>query len=84
MFSILFIGITAFIVSGITLFSGFGLGTALTPVFALFFPLEIAIAETAVVHLANNIMKGVIVGRFADVRVTIRFSIPAIIEDTNL
>ncbi len=45
----------ALIVSGLTLFSGFGLGTLLMPAFALFFPVEVAVAATAVVHLANNI-----------------------------
>ncbi len=46
---------TALIVSGLTLFSGFGLGTLLMPAFALFFPVEVAVEATAVVHLANNI-----------------------------
>lgn len=41
------IGLTAFLVSGLTLFSGFGLGTVLMPAFALFFPLPVAIAATA-------------------------------------
>jgi uncharacterized membrane protein YfcA len=35
----------------ITLFSGFGLGTILTPVFALFFPVPTAVALTGIVHL---------------------------------
>jgi hypothetical protein len=34
--------LTAFLVSGLTLFSGFGLGTVLMPSFALFFPLPVA------------------------------------------
>jgi hypothetical protein len=46
----LVIAATALIVSGLTLFSGFGLGTILMPAFALFFPLTVAIAATAVVH----------------------------------
>jgi len=49
------IGVSALLISGLTLFSGFGLGTVLMPVFALFFPLPLAIAATAVVHFANNI-----------------------------
>jgi uncharacterized membrane protein YfcA len=76
--SYILIGTAALVVSGLTLFSGFGLGTALMPVFALFFPLEIAIAATAAVHLANNIVKAILVGRHADLRVTLRFSLPAI------
>jgi len=42
-------------VSGLTLFSGFGLGTLLMPAFAIFFPVEVAVAATAVVHLSNNL-----------------------------
>ncbi|MGH8525978.1 MAG: hypothetical protein ACREXY_17780 [Gammaproteobacteria bacterium] len=38
---LLVIGIAACLVSGLTLFSGFGLGTVLTPVFALFFPVTL-------------------------------------------
>lgn len=45
---------TALATSALTLFSGFGLGTILTPVFAIFFPIEVAIASTAVVHLSNE------------------------------
>ena len=33
----------AFAVSGLTLFSGFGLGTLLMPAFALFFPIEVVV-----------------------------------------
>jgi hypothetical protein len=69
--------LAAFLVSGLTLFSGFGLGTVLMPVFALFFPVPVAIAATAVVHLANNLFKLALVGRHADRRVLIRFALPA-------
>lgn len=51
------IAIAAFAASLLTFFSGFGLGTLLTPVFALFFPIETAIAITAIVHLLNNVFK---------------------------
>jgi len=63
----------------VTLFSGFGLGTVLMPVFALFFPLEIAIAATAFVHLANNLFKAAIVGKLAKWNVVLKFAIPAAI-----
>lgn len=68
--------LVALAVSGLTLFSGFGLGTLLMPAFALFFPLEVAIAATAVVHLANNIFKVILMGRKADWGVVLRFSLP--------
>lgn len=69
--------VIAFLVSGLTLFSGFGLGTMLMPVFALFFPIPVAIAATAIVHLANNLFKVVLVGRRADWGVVMRFGLPA-------
>ena len=68
--------LVAVLVSVLTLFSGFGLGTALMPAFALFFPVPVAIAATAVVHLANNIFKVFLVGRKADWGVVARFAIP--------
>lgn len=67
----------ALLVSALTLFSGFGLGTLLMPAFALFFPVPVAVAATAVVHLANNIFKVGLVGRKADVHVVVRFALPA-------
>jgi len=71
------IGAAALLASGLTLFSGFGLGTLLMPVFALFFPVPLAIAATAVVHLANNLFKLGLLARQADWRVVLRFSAPA-------
>lgn len=67
----------ALLVSGLTLFSGFGLGTLLMPAFALFFPIELAVAATAIVHLANNIFKVALVGRKADFGIIFRFALPA-------
>jgi hypothetical protein len=67
---------TALLVSLVTLYSGFGLGTVLMPAFALFFPVEIAIAATAVVHLSNNLFKMAMVGRHADWGVVARFALP--------
>jgi hypothetical protein len=69
----------AFAASGLTLYSGFGLGTLLLPVFALFFPVPVAVAATAVVHLANNLFKVGLVGRKADRSVVLRFGIPAVL-----
>ena len=55
--SVILICAVALAASCLTFFSGFGLGTILMPVFAIFFPLEIAIALTAVVHFLNNIFR---------------------------
>jgi uncharacterized membrane protein YfcA len=67
----------AIVVSALTLFSGFGLGTLLMPAFALFFPINVAVAATAVVHLVNNLFKVALVGKHASMRVVIRFAVPA-------
>ncbi|MGA3341069.1 MAG: TSUP family transporter, partial [Methylocella sp.] len=75
----LIICVTAVLVSGVTLFSGFGLGTVLMPAFALFFPVPVAIAATAIVHLANNLFKLALVGRSADWPIALKFSLPAVI-----
>lgn len=71
--------LAAFVASGLTLISGFGLGTLLMPVVALFFPIEVAIAMTAVVHLANNLFKGGLLGRHASRPAVLRFGIPAVV-----
>lgn len=76
---IIIISLTAFLVAILTFFSGFGLGTILTPVFMVFFPVDLAIALTGVVHFFNNIFKLFLVGKNADKAVLIRFGIPAVI-----
>ncbi len=61
--------LVAFAAAGLTLFSGFGLGSLLMPAFAMVFPVPLAIAATAVVHLLNNLFKTAMLGRYADLRV---------------
>lgn len=72
------IGVVAFVASGLTLYSGFGLGTVLLPAFALFFPAPAAVAATGVVHLLNNLFKGGLVGREAHWPTVLRFGLAAI------
>ena len=71
--------IVALLGSALTLFSGFGLGTLLLPVFALFFPIEVAIIMTSIVHFSNNIIKLLFFGKQIDKNVVLKFGIPAII-----
>jgi uncharacterized membrane protein YfcA len=66
-------------VAALTLVSGFGLGTLLMPAFAMFFPIEIAIAATGVVHVINNLFRLAVVGKWAKRDVVLRFGVPAII-----
>ena len=76
---IIIISVVAFLTAILTFFSGFGLGTILTPVFMVFFPVEIAIALTGIVHFGNNIFKLFIVGRNFNTEILLRFGIPAVI-----
>ena len=76
---IIIISLAAFFTAVLTFFSGFGLGTILTPVFAIFFPIDIAIALTGVIHFSNNLFKIALVGKKTDKTVLIRFGIPAIL-----
>jgi uncharacterized membrane protein YfcA len=64
--------------SALTFLSGFGLGTLLLPAFALFYPIEQAVASTAIVHFLNGLFKLGLVGRHANRRVVMRFGLPAI------
>lgn len=73
------IAVVALLASGLTFFSGFGLGTLLLPAFALFFPAGQAVAMTAVVHGLNSLFKLLLVGRMADRRVLLRFGLPALV-----
>jgi uncharacterized protein len=69
----------AFLASGLTFFSGFGLGTLLLPAFAVFFAVELAVALTAIVHFLNGVFKLFLVWRHIDRSVVIRFGLLAIV-----
>lgn len=64
--------------SVLTFFSGFGLGTIMLPIFALFFPIEVAVAATAMVHFANNVFKFGLLYKSINLPVAIQFGLPAI------
>jgi uncharacterized membrane protein YfcA len=72
------VALAAFLAAGLTMYSGFGLGTLMLPVFARFFPVEMAVVATALVHGANNVFKVALLGRHADREVVMRFGLPAI------
>lgn len=71
--------IVSFLASVLTLFSGFGLGTLLMPVVAIFFPVAVAVALTAFVHLLNNLFKLVILWKNIHWGVSLKFGIPALL-----
>lgn len=76
---IIIICLAAFFTAVLTFFSGFGLRTVLAPVFSIFFPVDVAIALTGVVHFTNNLFKIALVGKNTDKTVLIRFGVPAIL-----
>lgn len=75
---LLIIGVTLFS-AALTFVSGFGLGTILLPAFVIFFPIHIAVAMTAIVHLTNNIFKFGLMHGHVDWEILKRFGIPAIV-----
>lgn len=77
---IIIISVMALLASVLTFFSGFGLGTIMLPVFLMYFPVDVAIAMTGVVHFTNNIFKFLLVGKQADKTILIRFGIPAFLS----
>jgi uncharacterized protein len=79
MIAYLLITLASLFVAALTLFSGFGLGTLLMPFFAIFFPIEIAVAATAIVHLANNFFKLALMGKHAHWPTVWVFGLPAVI-----
>jgi uncharacterized membrane protein YfcA len=76
---VILLGMLAFGASVLTFYSGFGLGTILTPVFILFFPAEIAVALTAIIHFINNTAKLALTWKDMDRRIVLRFGIFAVL-----
>lgn len=69
------IGAIALLGSLLTFFSGFGLGTLLLPVFLIFFPVEMAVTMTALVHFLNNLFKGTLVWRNIPAKIVLKFGL---------
>lgn len=80
MMEIAIISLVAFFAAILTFFSGFGLGTILTPVMMIFFPVEVAVAYTGIIHFSNNIFKLFIIGSNVNKKVLIKFGIPAVMS----
>jgi uncharacterized membrane protein YfcA len=72
------VAITSLLASGLTFFSGFGLGTLLMPVLACFFPVSVAVPLTAIVHFLNNLFKCSLTGKHANKKIILHFGIPAV------
>ena len=79
MANVIIIFIAVFIASIVAGISGFGLGTTLMPVLAIFFSIPASIVVTSAVHLTNDLLKLFLLGKFARSSVVIRFTVTAII-----
>lgn len=73
------VALAAFLAAGLTMYSGFGLGTLMLPGFSVIFPVEVAVVATALVHGANNVFKVALLGRLADWSVVLKFGLPAVL-----
>lgn len=73
------ISLIAFLASITTFFSGFGLGTILLVVFGCFFPMDIAVASTAIVHFINAMFKITITFKFIHWKTILYFGFFAVV-----
>lgn len=74
---IIYIG--AFAAAILTLTTGFGVGTVLTPIFTFFFEVQIAILMVAVIHFSNNLFKLYLFRKHIDKAIIMKFGILSII-----
>jgi uncharacterized protein len=75
---VLILVVVSFGASCLSFYSGFGLGTLLLPVFALWFPVDQAVLMTAIIHFSNNIFKWLLTRKYIDHLIIVRFGLPAI------
>ncbi|MBJ7279331.1 MAG: sulfite exporter TauE/SafE family protein [Candidatus Nanopelagicales bacterium] len=73
------LALLSFVAGGLTLFTGFHLSTILLPVFMIFLPATIAVPSTAIVHFLNNFYKLSIYFKKIDIKVLLRFGVPALL-----
>ncbi len=66
-------------ISVLTLMTGFGIGTVLTPTFALFYDVKTAVFLAAIVHLANNYLKFGLFRKHLDISIFKRFGLISIL-----
>ena len=65
--------VITFLISTITLLTGFGIGSVLTPTFTLFYDVKTAVFLVSIVHLANNVLKFGLFAKHVDRRILLRF-----------
>jgi len=75
---LLLLGAATLIIASLTVLSGFGLGTLLTPLVVLFYPVKTAVVSVAFVHAANNLFMLALFRRRVVWRVVLRFGLLSI------
>ena len=68
----------AFFTAIVTLLTGFGLGTVLTPVFTFFYDVKIAVLIVALIHILNNLFKLALFKGYVDYSILKRFGLVSI------
>lgn len=71
--SFFFLLFSSFFASVLAFFSGFGLTTLLLPLLVIFLPLPLAVSATAIIHLANNLFKALLVWKSCDWKIVWKF-----------
>lgn len=69
------LGAATFLVAALTVLSGFGVGTLLTPLLALFYPVKTAVVSVALIHFSNNLFKLYLFREWVAWRVVGRFGL---------
>ncbi len=77
--NILVILFITFLTAGLTLLTGFGLGTVVTPVFTFFYDVKVAILMVAIIHFLNNLLKLGLFWKEVNLSVIRRFGIISIV-----
>jgi uncharacterized membrane protein YfcA len=71
--------IATFLISAVTLLTGFGVGTVLTPTFTLFYDVKTAVFLVSIVHLGNNLLKLGLFVKHVDKEILWRFGAVSIL-----
>ena len=75
----IFLYFATFVTAALTLLSGFGLGTLLTPVLAITYDVKLAISLVAIIHLVNNLFRLALFRNHVDYSIVRRFGLISII-----
>jgi uncharacterized protein len=70
-----FAALVSIVAGAIASVVGFGIGSLLTPVVAVRFGTDLAIAAVALPHLAGGLLRGWTLRRFIDLRILLRFGV---------